>query len=162
MKWEQTAPQLLELLANDRQSQAGHMLNNLSMDSTSSLIREVSACICGKLKNQHNMNARLFLFFCVITITKIPKCYQTAVPLPDAYLVCLWCFPLMRQTDIYFNSCDPLFVVFVGGGGVCKPSWSGVSVWDALWTTGLYGVLLYRQWRHSLPESPGSRSLSTD
>lgn len=40
MKREQAAPQLLELLANDRQSQAGHMLNNLSTDSTA-LIREV-------------------------------------------------------------------------------------------------------------------------
>lgn len=41
-KREQGAPQLLELLANDRQSQAGHMLNNLSTDSTA-LVREVSA-----------------------------------------------------------------------------------------------------------------------
>ncbi|KAM9347457.1 E3 SUMO-protein ligase RanBP2 [Symphorus nematophorus] len=39
-KRDQTAPQLLELLANDRQSQAGHMLLNLSTDSTT-LIREV-------------------------------------------------------------------------------------------------------------------------
>uniref|UniRef100_A0A673AUW6 E3 SUMO-protein ligase RanBP2 n=1 Tax=Sphaeramia orbicularis TaxID=375764 RepID=A0A673AUW6_9TELE len=39
-KRDQTAPQLLELLANDRQSQAGHMLLNLSTD-TSTLIREV-------------------------------------------------------------------------------------------------------------------------
>uniref|UniRef100_A0A669CD74 E3 SUMO-protein ligase RanBP2 n=1 Tax=Oreochromis niloticus TaxID=8128 RepID=A0A669CD74_ORENI len=38
-KRDQTAPQLLELLANDRQSQAGHMLFNLSTDS-SALIRE--------------------------------------------------------------------------------------------------------------------------
>lgn len=40
-KKEQAAPQLLEVLANDRQSQAGHMLNNLSTDSTA-LIRDVS------------------------------------------------------------------------------------------------------------------------
>lgn len=39
-KRDQSAPQLLELLANDRQSQAGHMLLNLSSDSTT-LIREV-------------------------------------------------------------------------------------------------------------------------
>nr|XP_057937711.1 ranBP2-like and GRIP domain-containing protein 3 [Doryrhamphus excisus] len=39
-KRDQPAPQHLELLANDRQSQAGHMLLNLSTDS-SSLIREV-------------------------------------------------------------------------------------------------------------------------
>ncbi|XP_038576160.1 ranBP2-like and GRIP domain-containing protein 3 isoform X1 [Micropterus salmoides] len=39
-KRDQSAPQLLELLANDRQSQAGHMLLNLSTDS-STLIREV-------------------------------------------------------------------------------------------------------------------------
>ncbi|XP_028290969.1 ranBP2-like and GRIP domain-containing protein 3 isoform X2 [Gouania willdenowi] len=39
-KRDQSAPQLLELLANDRQSQAGHMLLNLSIDSTT-LIREV-------------------------------------------------------------------------------------------------------------------------
>uniref|UniRef100_A0A671XBI1 E3 SUMO-protein ligase RanBP2 n=1 Tax=Sparus aurata TaxID=8175 RepID=A0A671XBI1_SPAAU len=39
-KRDQAAPQPLELLANDRQSQAGHMLLNLSTDSTT-LIREV-------------------------------------------------------------------------------------------------------------------------
>ncbi|XP_070771295.1 E3 SUMO-protein ligase RanBP2 isoform X3 [Enoplosus armatus] len=39
-KRDQSAPQLLELLASDRQSQAGHMLLNLSTDS-STLIREV-------------------------------------------------------------------------------------------------------------------------
>ncbi|XP_061774281.1 E3 SUMO-protein ligase RanBP2 isoform X2 [Nerophis ophidion] len=39
-KRDQSAPQLLELLASDRQSQAGHMLLNLSTDS-SNLIREV-------------------------------------------------------------------------------------------------------------------------
>lgn len=39
-KRDQSAPHLLELLANDRQSQAGHMLLNLSTDS-STLIREV-------------------------------------------------------------------------------------------------------------------------
>ncbi|XP_008275426.1 E3 SUMO-protein ligase RanBP2 isoform X1 [Stegastes partitus] len=39
-KRDQSAPHLLELLANDRQSQAGHMLFNLSSDS-SALIREV-------------------------------------------------------------------------------------------------------------------------
>uniref|UniRef100_A0A3B4YQX1 E3 SUMO-protein ligase RanBP2 n=1 Tax=Seriola lalandi dorsalis TaxID=1841481 RepID=A0A3B4YQX1_SERLL len=39
-KRDQSAPPLLELLANDRQSQAGHMLLNLSTDS-STLIREV-------------------------------------------------------------------------------------------------------------------------
>ncbi|XP_004555650.3 E3 SUMO-protein ligase RanBP2 isoform X3 [Maylandia zebra] len=39
-KRDQTAPQFLELLANDRQSQAGHMLFNLSTDS-SALISEV-------------------------------------------------------------------------------------------------------------------------
>ncbi|XP_077435417.1 E3 SUMO-protein ligase RanBP2 [Vanacampus margaritifer] len=39
-KRDQSAPQILELLANDRQSQAGHMLLNLSTDSCS-LIREV-------------------------------------------------------------------------------------------------------------------------
>uniref|UniRef100_A0A7N8Y208 RAN binding protein 2 n=1 Tax=Mastacembelus armatus TaxID=205130 RepID=A0A7N8Y208_9TELE len=39
-KREQSAPQLLELLANDRQSQAGHMLLNLSTDPVT-LIREV-------------------------------------------------------------------------------------------------------------------------
>uniref|UniRef100_A0A4W6FHR3 RAN binding protein 2 n=1 Tax=Lates calcarifer TaxID=8187 RepID=A0A4W6FHR3_LATCA len=39
-KRDQSAPQPLELLANDRQSQAGHMLLNLSTDS-STLIREV-------------------------------------------------------------------------------------------------------------------------
>ncbi|XP_077472520.1 E3 SUMO-protein ligase RanBP2 isoform X2 [Stigmatopora argus] len=39
-KRDQSAPQLLELLANDRQSQAGHMLLNLSADACS-LIREV-------------------------------------------------------------------------------------------------------------------------
>ncbi|CAN9497895.1 unnamed protein product [Ophioblennius macclurei] len=39
-KTDQSAQQLLELLANDRQSQAGHMLLNLSADS-SALIREV-------------------------------------------------------------------------------------------------------------------------
>lgn len=49
-KREQAAPHLLELLANDRQSQAGHMLNNLRVDSTA-LVREVSAlhaylCTC--------------------------------------------------------------------------------------------------------------------
>uniref|UniRef100_A0A669BBF6 E3 SUMO-protein ligase RanBP2 n=1 Tax=Oreochromis niloticus TaxID=8128 RepID=A0A669BBF6_ORENI len=43
-KRDQTAPQLLELLANDRQSQAGHMLFNLSTDS-SALIREVVEAI---------------------------------------------------------------------------------------------------------------------
>ena len=40
-KRDQAAPPLLELLANDRQSQAGHMLLNLTTD-LSSLIREVS------------------------------------------------------------------------------------------------------------------------
>ncbi|XP_041663368.1 E3 SUMO-protein ligase RanBP2 isoform X2 [Cheilinus undulatus] len=39
-KRDQSAPPLLELLANDRQSQAGHMLLNLSADPTT-LIREV-------------------------------------------------------------------------------------------------------------------------
>ncbi|PWA31280.1 hypothetical protein CCH79_00002878, partial [Gambusia affinis] len=39
-KRDQAAPQLLELLASDRQSQAGHMLFNLSAD-TFTLIREV-------------------------------------------------------------------------------------------------------------------------
>uniref|UniRef100_H3CFP9 RAN binding protein 2 n=1 Tax=Tetraodon nigroviridis TaxID=99883 RepID=H3CFP9_TETNG len=39
-KRDQAGPQLLELLANDRQSQAGHMLFNLSADA-SSLIAEV-------------------------------------------------------------------------------------------------------------------------
>ncbi|XP_021179409.2 LOW QUALITY PROTEIN: ranBP2-like and GRIP domain-containing protein 4 [Fundulus heteroclitus] len=39
-KRDQSAPQLLELLANDRQSQAGHMLFNLSTDAFT-LIREV-------------------------------------------------------------------------------------------------------------------------
>ncbi|XP_074551049.1 E3 SUMO-protein ligase RanBP2 isoform X1 [Halichoeres trimaculatus] len=39
-KRDPAAPQLLELLANDRQSQAGHMLLNLSTDPTA-LIREV-------------------------------------------------------------------------------------------------------------------------
>uniref|UniRef100_A0A3B5QTR2 E3 SUMO-protein ligase RanBP2 n=1 Tax=Xiphophorus maculatus TaxID=8083 RepID=A0A3B5QTR2_XIPMA len=39
-KRDQSAPQLLELLASDRQSQAGHMLLNLSADA-STLIREV-------------------------------------------------------------------------------------------------------------------------
>ncbi|KAM9709165.1 E3 SUMO-protein ligase RanBP2 isoform 1-T1 [Menidia menidia] len=39
-KRDQSAPQLLELLANDRQSQAGHMLFNLSTDLPA-LIREV-------------------------------------------------------------------------------------------------------------------------
>uniref|UniRef100_UPI0037E97790 E3 SUMO-protein ligase RanBP2 isoform X1 n=1 Tax=Semicossyphus pulcher TaxID=241346 RepID=UPI0037E97790 len=39
-KRDQSSPPLLELLANDRQSQAGHMLLNLSSD-TSTLIREV-------------------------------------------------------------------------------------------------------------------------
>uniref|UniRef100_A0A667ZKL8 RAN binding protein 2 n=1 Tax=Myripristis murdjan TaxID=586833 RepID=A0A667ZKL8_9TELE len=39
-KGDQTAPQLIELLANDRQSQAGHMLLNLSAD-THTFIREV-------------------------------------------------------------------------------------------------------------------------
>ncbi|XP_014892528.1 E3 SUMO-protein ligase RanBP2 isoform X2 [Poecilia latipinna] len=39
-KRDQSAPQLLELLASDRQSQAGHMLFNLSAD-TFTLIREV-------------------------------------------------------------------------------------------------------------------------
>uniref|UniRef100_A0A3B5KZZ9 E3 SUMO-protein ligase RanBP2 n=1 Tax=Xiphophorus couchianus TaxID=32473 RepID=A0A3B5KZZ9_9TELE len=39
-KRDQSAPQLLELLASDRQSQAGHMLFNLSTDA-STLIREV-------------------------------------------------------------------------------------------------------------------------
>ncbi|XP_041856874.1 E3 SUMO-protein ligase RanBP2 isoform X2 [Melanotaenia boesemani] len=39
-KRDQSAPQLLELLANDRQSQAGHMLFNLSTASAT-LIREV-------------------------------------------------------------------------------------------------------------------------
>ncbi|KAM6979133.1 E3 SUMO-protein ligase RanBP2 isoform 2-T2 [Tautogolabrus adspersus] len=39
-KRDLSAPQLLELLANDRQSQAGHMLLNLSTDPTT-LIREV-------------------------------------------------------------------------------------------------------------------------
>ncbi|XP_068184695.1 E3 SUMO-protein ligase RanBP2 [Antennarius striatus] len=39
-KRDQSVPQLLELLANDRQSQAGHMLLNLSSDSCT-LIREV-------------------------------------------------------------------------------------------------------------------------
>ncbi|MED6275365.1 hypothetical protein CHARACLAT_025835, partial [Characodon lateralis] len=39
-KRDQSAPQLLELLANDRQSQAGHMLFNLSSD-VFTLIREV-------------------------------------------------------------------------------------------------------------------------
>lgn len=39
-KRDQSGPQLLELLANDRQSQAGHMLFNLSTDA-SNLIREV-------------------------------------------------------------------------------------------------------------------------
>ncbi|XP_071386493.1 E3 SUMO-protein ligase RanBP2 isoform X6 [Centroberyx affinis] len=39
-KGDQSAPQLLELLANDRQSQAGHMLLNLSTD-THTFIREV-------------------------------------------------------------------------------------------------------------------------
>uniref|UniRef100_A0AAQ5Z7G3 E3 SUMO-protein ligase RanBP2 n=1 Tax=Amphiprion ocellaris TaxID=80972 RepID=A0AAQ5Z7G3_AMPOC len=39
-KRDQSAPYLLELLANDRQSQSGHMLFNLSTDS-SALIREV-------------------------------------------------------------------------------------------------------------------------
>lgn len=43
-KRDQAAPQPLELLANDRQSQAGHMLLNLSTDSTT-LIREVGPCV---------------------------------------------------------------------------------------------------------------------
>lgn len=82
MKREQAAPQLLELLANDRQSQAGHMLNNLSTDSTA-LIREVSARTCVKVKNQHDMNA--ILFFLLYRNMKSPKCYQTAVPATDTY-----------------------------------------------------------------------------
>lgn len=39
-KRDPSAPQFLELLANDRQSQAGHMLLNLSSDP-STLIQEV-------------------------------------------------------------------------------------------------------------------------
>lgn len=86
MKREQAAPQLLELLANDRQSQAGHMLNNLSTDSTA-LVKVVSARTCGKVKNQRDMNA--ILFFLLYRNIKLPKCYQTAVPAPDTYFLCL-------------------------------------------------------------------------
>lgn len=43
-KRDQSCLQLLEQLANDRQSQAGHMLFNLSTDATT-LIREVCLCL---------------------------------------------------------------------------------------------------------------------
>lgn len=59
-KREQAAPQLLELLANDRQSQAGHMLNNLSADSTA-LVKEVSAlhaCFWKALENNVFLSLR--------------------------------------------------------------------------------------------------------
>lgn len=46
---EVSCQQLLELLANDRQSQAGHMLFNLSPNATT-LIREVCSCHCLKMK----------------------------------------------------------------------------------------------------------------
>ena len=43
-KGDQLAPKLLELMANDRQSQAGHMLLNLSSDPQT-FITEVSRTI---------------------------------------------------------------------------------------------------------------------
>ncbi|KAM6955460.1 E3 SUMO-protein ligase RanBP2 isoform 2-T2 [Lycodopsis pacificus] len=57
-KRDQTAPQLLELLANDRQSQAGHMLLNLSTDS-STLIREVVEAF-GNRSGQESLFELLF------------------------------------------------------------------------------------------------------
>lgn len=137
MKREQAAPQLLELLANDRQSQAGHMLNNLSTDPTA-LLREVSARTCGKVKNPHDVNAILFFYY-----TETSN-YQNVTRQPYLQQIHVF-FRRDKQTDIYFNFCYSLFVVCVGGGGVCKPFWSGVSVRDALWTASLYGVLLHRQ-----------------
>ncbi|XP_061698522.1 E3 SUMO-protein ligase RanBP2 isoform X2 [Syngnathoides biaculeatus] len=57
-KRDQSAPQLLELLANDRQSQAGHMLLNLSTDS-GSLIREVVE-VFGNRSGQDSLVELLF------------------------------------------------------------------------------------------------------
>nr|XP_046259185.1 ranBP2-like and GRIP domain-containing protein 4 isoform X1 [Scatophagus argus] len=57
-KRDQSAPQLLELLANDRQSQAGHMLLNLSSDS-STLIREVVEAF----GNRHGQDSLFELLF---------------------------------------------------------------------------------------------------
>ncbi|XP_031714302.1 E3 SUMO-protein ligase RanBP2 isoform X3 [Anarrhichthys ocellatus] len=57
-KRDQSAPQLLELLANDRQSQAGHMLLNLSTDS-STLIREVVEAF-GNRSGQESLFELLF------------------------------------------------------------------------------------------------------
>ncbi|XP_033474036.2 E3 SUMO-protein ligase RanBP2 isoform X2 [Epinephelus lanceolatus] len=57
-KRDQAAPQLLELLANDRQSQAGHMLLNLSTDS-STLIREVVEAF-GNPRGQDSLFELLF------------------------------------------------------------------------------------------------------
>ncbi|KAK9537433.1 hypothetical protein VZT92_005051 [Zoarces viviparus] len=57
-KRDQSAPQLLELLANDRQSQAGHMLLNLSTDSFT-LIREVVEAF-GNRSGQQSLFELLF------------------------------------------------------------------------------------------------------
>lgn len=70
-KREQAVPQLLELLANDRQSQAGHMLNNLSTDSTA-LIKDVSAL-------HAFLHHTLFLFCFFLSNTKFGSFKNTKV-----------------------------------------------------------------------------------
>ncbi|XP_028991792.1 ranBP2-like and GRIP domain-containing protein 3 isoform X2 [Betta splendens] len=57
-KRDQSAPQHLELLANDRQSQAGHMLHNLTSDP-SNLIREVVE-VFGNRTGQESLFELLF------------------------------------------------------------------------------------------------------
>uniref|UniRef100_A0A665UIQ6 E3 SUMO-protein ligase RanBP2 n=1 Tax=Echeneis naucrates TaxID=173247 RepID=A0A665UIQ6_ECHNA len=58
-KRDQSSPHLVELLANDRQSQAGHMLLNLSTDS-STLIREVCLRAFGNRSGQDSLFELLF------------------------------------------------------------------------------------------------------
>nr|XP_043889627.1 E3 SUMO-protein ligase RanBP2 isoform X2 [Solea senegalensis] len=58
IKRDQSAPQLLELLANDRQSQAGHMLLNLSMDSSTSIGEVVEAF--GNCSGRDSLSELLF------------------------------------------------------------------------------------------------------
>lgn len=65
-KRDQSRPQLVELLANDRQSQAGHMLFNLSADA-STLIKEVCSC-----SFQHKYNVSIgFFCLCFYYLTSI-------------------------------------------------------------------------------------------
>lgn len=65
-KRDQSHPQLVELLANHRQSQAGHMLFNLSADA-STLIKEVCSC---SLQHKYNVSIEFF-FLCFYYLISI-------------------------------------------------------------------------------------------